>query len=279
MFGLGVALAARLRKAEGAAPLPWALVGAGMLAFVFAQVMQMGASNMIASLRAGGTLPTPRGESAYYWSYGLIAFFTAISLEPLRALVLHRYTPGYRSQRSAKIVGAGVAAAEGVLTGAIVLMMLVLALVFEGKTIESVEAMGLEGRAAVKVGLRVVAWWEASPGESLYATLGYVFRLVYHLGVTALVMTALRGRRGLLGAAVLLTFGLEFSRAYVSDPSRGVSPEVGLAVSAAWLVVGGALLAFTGRLAATDPTACDVLPEGASSAPTPSETKSESESA
>jgi uncharacterized membrane protein YhfC len=250
MLLAGVVLAARVRRDR---PLPWALFGAGMLAFVFAEVAQIGASNLIASLQAEQLVPVPTRESASRVSFVLIGLFTALTLEPLRWFVLSRYTPGYRSHRAALLVGAGAGAMEGILMGAVVLFMMVLALVFHDETLESLTAAGLSGGTAVKVGLRVVAWWDSSPYGALLAAAEAVARLALQVGSTCVVMLGVRRRAPRwLALAVLVTALFEAASAWAMDPSSGVSEGLASGVVFAALPLGLGMVGFARSAAARD---------------------------
>ncbi|MCA9579064.1 MAG: YhfC family glutamic-type intramembrane protease [Polyangiales bacterium] len=245
----GAALARLVRRE----PLPWALFGAGMLAFVFAEVAQMGASNLLASLQAEQLVPVPTREGARRVSFILIGVFTGLTLEPLRWFVLSRYTPGYRSQRAALLVGAGAGAMEGILMGAVVLIMLVLALVFHGETLDSLTAAGLSGRAAIKVGLRVVAWWDSSPLGAILAAAEALVRLAFQVGCTCVVMVGVRRRApGWLLLAVLTDAAYEVANAWASDPSSGLGDWAAFGVVATGLPLAFGMIALGRTMAQQD---------------------------
>lgn len=247
MLLAGAALA---RVVRGQRALPWALFGAGMLAFVFAEVAQLGASNLIASLQAEHVIPTPSRESASRASFALIGVFTALTLEPLRWFVISRYTPGYRSHRAALLIGAGAGAMEGILMGALVLMMMVLALVFRGETLETLTAAGLTGGTAIKVGLRVVAWWESSPLGALSAAAEALARLAFQVGCTCALMVGVRRRAPRwLALSVLVVALYESACAWAAHPSSDLQEVATLAVAMLGLPVGLGLVAL-GRAAA-----------------------------
>lgn len=245
--------------------LPWALFGAGMLAFVFAEVAQLGASNLIASLQAEQVIPVPTRADAARYSMLLSGVFTGLTLEPLRWFVIARYTPGYRSQRSALLIGAGAGAMEGILTAAVVLMMLVLALVFRGETMESLTAAGLDGRTAVKVGLRVIAWWEESPLGAVLAAGEALVRLAFQVGSTCIVMVGVRrGAHRWLAASMLLTAVFEATCAWAAHPSTGLDAGVAFAVVALGLPLALGMVAVARTVALRDGSL--EQPEGAAAA-------------
>ncbi|MCA9535048.1 MAG: YhfC family intramembrane metalloprotease [Myxococcales bacterium] len=250
MLLAGAALGRALR---GDRALPWALFGAGMLAIVFAEVAQMGASNLIASLQAERILPVPTRESASRASFVLIGVFTGLTLEPLRWFVLSRYTPGYRSHRAALLMGAGAGAMEGILMGAVVLIMMVIALVFHGETMDSLTAAGLTGGTAVKVGLRVVAWWESSPLGAILATGEALVRLSFQVGCTCVVMVGVRRRAPRwLALAVLVTALFEAACAWAAHPSSDLGAGAGFAVVLAGLPLAAGMVAVARAAAVTD---------------------------
>ena len=258
----GYLLARVLRRGH---PLPWALFVAGMLAFVFAEVAQLGASNLIASLQAKQLVPVPSRADAARYSMLLSGIFTGLTLEPLRWFAMKRYTPEYRSQRAALLIGAGAGAMEGILTAAVVLMMLVLALVFRGETMESLTAAGIDGRTAVKVGLRVIAWWEESPLGAVLAAGEALVRLAFQVGSTCLVMLGLRrSAPRWLGLAMVLTAIFEATCAWAAHPATGLESGTAFAVVALGLPLAFGMIAVA-RAAALRDRALE-QPEGASAA-------------
>lgn len=246
-------------------PLPWALFGVGMLAFVFSEVVQLGGSNLIARLQAEELIPIPNRRNAAHYSMILSGVFTGLTLEPLRWFAIRRYAPEYRSQRAALLMGAGAGAMEGILTAAVVSMMLVLALVFRGETMESLTAAGLDGRTAVKVGLRVVAWWEESPLGAVLAAGESVVRLAFQVGSTCLVVVGVRrGAFRWLLLAMVLTTAFEGACAWASHPSTGLDAGVAFGVVALGLPLALGMVAIA-RVAARRDGALE-QPEGASAA-------------
>lgn len=246
----GYALARIVRRGRD---LPWALFGAGMLAFVFAEVAQMGASNLIGWLQTEQLVPVPTRDDAPLYSMLLTGAFTGLTLEPLRWFAIKRYVPDYRSHRSALLVGAGAGAMEGILTAAVVAMMLVLALVFRGETMESLTAAGISGRTAVKVGLRVIAWWEESPLGAILAAGEALVRLAFQVASTCIVMVGVRrSAPGWLALAILLTSAFETTCAWAAHPSSGLESGTAFALVALGLPLSFGMIAVARTLSARD---------------------------
>jgi uncharacterized membrane protein YhfC len=183
----------------------------------------------------------------------LTGVFTGLTLEPLRWFAIQRYVPDYRSHRAALLVGAGAGAMEGILTAAVVSMMLVLALVFHGETMESLTAAGMSGRTAVKVGLRVIAWWEESPLGAVLAAGEALVRLTFQVASTCVVMLGVRrSSLGWLLLAILLTSAFEATCAWAAHPSSGLESGTAFALVALGLPLSFGMIAMARTLAVRD---------------------------
>lgn len=240
--------------------LPWALFGAGMLTFVFAEVGRMGTSYVFQEMMSQGMLPPPsRLGGVPLLVIALGAFGTTITLEPIRWFVLERYVPGFRAHRSAILVGLGAASMQAILTGLSVLGMMVLALYYHGQNLEQM-SQSMDTRMATRIGLRVVAWWEAEPSASLYASGEALVRMGLQVALTAMMMVVVRRKTFLwFLAAMLITFGFEFGMQYAVHPASGFSSLKTFAVAAAFIPVIAAGLMLAQRAGQRDDAMDDDL--------------------
>ncbi len=181
--------------------LPLGVFGIGALTFVFGQVLQMALAWTIRRGFEAGALPLPSTETAPLVSALLAGVAAALTDEPVRLWALRRYLPALTSPRTGALLGLGHGGAQAMLGGLLVLWMATLALLFHGQTFDDMRQLGLEGRAAVRLGMKVFAWWEQSPLDVL-GTLGREAAIVVmHLGLaTAVACAPSRGYRYLLVA-------------------------------------------------------------------------------
>lgn len=170
--------------------LPMGVFGVGLLTFVFGQVAQMGLAWTFRQGFEGGALPLPPPEAAPLVSAILAGLVAALTDEPIRLWAFRRYLPQQTNPRTGALVGLGHGGAQAILGGLLVLLMATLALVFRGQTFEDMQQLGMEGRAAVRLGMKVFAWWEQSPLDVL-AALGREAALVgMHVGLSVAVACA-----------------------------------------------------------------------------------------
>ena len=191
--------------------LPGALFGAGLLAFIGAELLRLGASSLTRKAFLAQVLPLPSVESAPLLDAVIAGL--AVTLATIGSLVLlYRYQiPEQRSTRDAIVVGFGFGSGALGLTGLLELLMAVAALGLKDARIDDVRDLGFAPRAALKVGLRIFEWWERSPLDALLHTGEWLL----YLGVVVAtsVLVAQKKWRS-LGAAFVLFFGLSFAASF-----------------------------------------------------------------
>ncbi len=176
--------------------LPFGVFGIGLLTFVFGQVLQMGLAWTFRRSFEVGALPLPPPEAAPLASAILAGLVAALTDEPIRLWAFRRYLPEQTNARTGVLVGLGHGGAQAMLGGLLVLLMATLALLFRGQTFDDMQRLGMEGRAAVRLGMKVFAWWEQSPLDVLAALGREAALVVMHVGLTvAVACTPTRGWR------------------------------------------------------------------------------------
>lgn len=177
--------------------------GLGLLVFVFAELGRLMAAALSQSLFAAIEL-APSASAAPWIGAVLAGSVAALIEEPLRWLAIRRYLEPV-TRRGGALVGLGLGAGHAGLTGALTLIMGTIAIVTKDMTFEDMTALGVENRAAVKIGLRVFAWWEGSPGEALLLGVEGLGLVLWHAGIGAFVAVGvMSGRRVRLAVAVAL---------------------------------------------------------------------------
>ncbi|MEM9072231.1 MAG: YhfC family glutamic-type intramembrane protease [Myxococcota bacterium] len=183
--------------------LPFGVFGIGLLTFVFGQVAQMGVAKVFQWAFLNEVLPAPSADTVPLIGAILGGATAALSDEPLRLWAFRRYLADQTNARSGALAGLGHGGAQAMLGGALTLMMATLAIVFRGQNFEDMQQMGFEGRSAIRLGMKVFAWWEESPLSVLRSFAQYVALVAMHIGLSVAVACSLRRRR-LFAMAVLL---------------------------------------------------------------------------
>jgi uncharacterized membrane protein YhfC len=144
---------------------------------------------------------------------GLIA---ALCHEPARLYVLTRYLPARRSFADGVMLGAGHGGCEALLTGVMVLLTLLAAIGLRDAGSEELQELGLSRRSAIGVGLKVYAFWQATPLGSVLGTARALIGIVFHLAASSLVLAGLASGAGgrAVAAAVLLHWAFAVIAAY-----------------------------------------------------------------
>lgn len=250
---------------------PAGLFGVGLMAFIFAEVARIGIARGLTSVFASGSIPLPESPDARTWMSAVIAgVVAALTDEGLRVLALRRWvalgataevaeaseakraeeaaTTGGPDARTGVLVGLGHGGGEALLAGVLTLGMAAIAIIGKGRSFEELGEMGFEGRSAVRMGMKVLAWWEASPVDALVSTFQHLSLVGMHVGLTVVVARAVRERRwrwlGLAGgghaaAATLLS--------WIADKTPGRWIELAVHVGAAAMGLGLAWWAARGR--------------------------------
>jgi len=228
--------------------LPLGIFGAGLLAFVFAELGKILLSRGLGAAFEDGAIPMPDAEAAEAVSAALAGAVAALVEEPLRWGAMSRYVES-RSQRAGVLAGVGFGGGHAMLRGALVLVMATLAVVLHDMTFDEMQELGVEGGAAVKIGLKVFAWWEGDPAMALLAAWHGLAILLFHVGLGALAMQGLRrGALRYLGMCVLLHFAFAALLSYVETASLSTTSDALVHVGAALV----ALVVLTGTARARD---------------------------
>ncbi|MBX3248243.1 MAG: YhfC family intramembrane metalloprotease [Myxococcales bacterium] len=243
---------------------PAGLFGVGVMAFIFAEVARIAIARGLTTLFAEGAIPLPTSPDAQTWVSAAIAgVVAALTDEGLRVVALRRWiatsapstdaaarpeaggTPSHTTHashpdaRTAALVGLGHGGGEALLAGLLTLGMAILALVGHGRSFEELEALGFEGRSAVRMGMKILAWWEASPVDALVSALQHVLLVGMHVGLTLVVARAVRTRRWrwlwLAGAAHAIAATL---LSWIADKTPGMGVELAVHGGAAALALG-----------------------------------------
>lgn len=241
-----ILLGRRWARARGWEP---SLIWAGLLVFFVADALEIGAAKVIAWAFRSELLPMPGADSAPLVDAFIGGVVGAVLMESSRIYAL-RSMVERPSPAAGVLVGLGQGAGQAAVQGLTVLAMGVIAVVFEGKTFDEMQEIGIEGGAAVKIGLKIFAWWEGEPLDAVLAALRSLALLVLHVGLGALLAAGVRARRAIpafLGAVVLhaLVAGwIVWDRAASAEGLRellpyGVSLVAG--VGLAWIASGVAV--------------------------------------
>ena len=174
--------------------LPLGIVGVGLLTFIAGQVAQMAIAKLTTALFSAGMLPAPSEASVVGVGAMLAGLAAALSDEPLRWMAFRRYLPDHIDTRGGLLHGVGHGAGATILSGAMVLWMAGLAIAFEGSTFEELEQAGFEGRSAVRMGIKIMAWWEGDVGSVAISTARELSVLLMHIGLSAAVVRSMQLR-------------------------------------------------------------------------------------
>lgn len=189
--------------------------GLGLLTFLFAELLRIGLAKAGGYAIGSGVDLGLRGEHGPWIAGALAGLSAALTDTGMRVYAFRGWfqrdddadVEPLPDRDLARLHGLGMGGAQAMLSGVLVLLMATIAIVLEGKTMGEVEAMGFEGRTAIRVGARVYAWWESSPLDAVLAGVGELLMLAMHVGLSAALFVAVRGRRGRgwgLGAAAAL---------------------------------------------------------------------------
>lgn len=184
--------------------LPMGLFGVGLLALIAAEVFEIAAAPLIRTAFEAGWFPMPTRENIPLVEASIAAGVAALAHQSVRWWVFARQVPEHRDLRGAVLVGLGHGAGAAGLTALLVLGLALTAVLGEGATMEDLEALGLSGRTAVKIGLRIYAWWEGSPLDAAQTTLTELTLVAMHVGLSVLVARAVETKRWWLGLAAVL---------------------------------------------------------------------------
>lgn len=179
--------------------LSMALFGAGVLALIAAEVIEVAAAPLIRSAFEAGWLPMPSRENIALVEAIIAAVVAAIAHQSVRWWVFAKQVPEHRDRKGAILVGLGHGAGAAALTALLVLALALTAVVGEGATMEDLEALGMSDRTAVKIGLRIYAWWEGSPVEAAKTTAIELALVAMHVGLSVLVARAVETKKWWLG--------------------------------------------------------------------------------
>lgn len=238
LLGLAPWLLARTFARRWARPA--AIFGVGLLCFVFAEVARIGIARGLGALFQSGALPLPTDESALMWTSAIVAgVMTSLTDQALRVIALRRWVEPV-DERTGALLGLGHGGAEALLTALLVLGMATIAIVGRGSSFDELEAMGFEGRSAVRVGMKVLAWWEASPSDALLAAGQQLAIVGMHVGLGIAVARGV-GRHGIGRGALWLATAFVVQAVFASLLSWIAAKTPGLGVELA--VHGGAAMA------------------------------------
>lgn len=171
--------------------LPIGIVGVGVLTFIAGQVVQMIFAKLTSALFESGAVTIPSGDAAVWVGAALAGLAAALSDEPLRRVAFRRYLPDHLSARGGLLHGLGHGAGATMLSGAMVLWMATLAIAFEGQTFEQLQQAGFEGRSAVRMGMKVMAWWEGDVASVAISTSRELMVLMMHVGLSAAIVRSM----------------------------------------------------------------------------------------
>ncbi|MCB9612484.1 MAG: YhfC family intramembrane metalloprotease [Sandaracinus sp.] len=244
LLGLGPFLFARAFARRWERPL--GIFGVGLICFVFAEVARIVIARGLGALFESGALPMPSDETTLVWvSASLAGVVAALTDQGFRVMALRRWVEPCDG-RTGALLGLGHGGGEAMLSAVLVIVMAGIALVGENSTFEDLEAMGFEGRAAVRVGMKVLAWWEASPTDALLAAGQQLCLVVMHLGLSVAVATGLARRAsGWVAAAVLLHALVATLLSWIASKTPGLGIE--LVVHGAAALVGVGFVAAASR--------------------------------
>jgi hypothetical protein len=223
---------------------PLAIFGVGLLCFVFAEVSRIGIARGLGALFESGALPLPTDEAALVWTSAIVAgVMTSLTDQALRVIALRRWVEP-TDERTGALLGLGHGGAEALLTAVLVLGMATIAIVGRGSSFDELEAMGFEGRSAVRVGMKVLAWWEASPSDALLAAGQQLALVGMHVGLGVAVARGI-GRRsfGWIAVAFVVQAGIASLLSWIAAKTPGLGVELAVHGGAALLGLGLALIA------------------------------------
>ena len=227
---------------------PVAIFGVGLLCFVFAEVARIGIARGLGALFESGALPLPTDETALVWTSAIVAgVMTSLTDQALRVIALRRWVEP-TDERTGALLGLGHGGAEALLTALLVLGMATIAIVGRGSSFDELEAMGFEGRSAVRVGMKVLAWWEASPSDALLAAGQQLALVGMHVGLGIAVARGV-GRHGIgrgalwLGIAFLVQTVAASLLSWIAAKTPGLGVELAVHGGAAMAGLGLAVLA------------------------------------
>lgn len=222
---------------------PMTIFRVGLLCFVFAEVARIGMSRAVGALFASGAIPLPADEAALTWTSAILAGVVAsLSDQGFRVLALRRWVEP-ADTRTGALLGLGHGAGEALLMAILVLGMAAIAIVGRESTFEELEAMGFEGRAAVRIGMKILAWWEKSPADPLLAAGQQLALVLMHLGLGVAVARAVSRRAwGLLALAAVIQAAVATLLSWIAAETPGLGVE--LAVHAAAALAGVGLAVF-----------------------------------
>lgn len=224
--------------------LPMGIVGVGLLTFIAGQVVQMVIAKLTSAVFSSGSISVPEGESAVWIGAALAGLAAALSDEPLRWLAFRRYLPDHRTARGGLLHGLGHGAGATVLSGALVLWMATLAIVFEGQTFEQLQQSGFEGRSAIRIGMKIMAWWEGDLASVAISTSRELMVLLMHVGLSAaIVRSMLRGGRVWFSVAFVIHALAATGIAWAVQANPGIGPIVAAYAFAGLCGLGLALAA------------------------------------
>ncbi|HJL06115.1 MAG TPA: YhfC family glutamic-type intramembrane protease [Polyangiaceae bacterium LLY-WYZ-15_(1-7)] len=229
------------RRLAGRWELPRGVFGVGLLTFIFAEIGRMLFARATSFAFTEQWIPLPSEDALPVVSAALAGFAAALTGEGVRVYAYRRYLPDHRTSRAGVLHGLGHGGAQAMLSGALVLFMAGLAILGKGKNFEEMQAMGFEGRTAIRVGMKVYAWWEGSPLSAVLAGLNGLWLVALHVGLSVAVARAMRGAKLWLLAAALLHGLAVFALTWAADALPGEGAEAGLH---AGIGVAGLLLAW-----------------------------------
>lgn len=201
--------------------LPLGIFGVGVLGFFFAEVLKIAAARGMSSAFEAQWIPLPDEEQAVIVGAMMAGLVAAVAEEGVRWAMMAKNLER-RDWKTGSLAGLGMGAGESMVNGLLVLLMATVAIVAQDAQFQDLEALGIEGRAAIKIGLRVYAWWEGTPTEAIAAGLLGLCLLIFHTGLGAFGIQGLRRKsRVHFFAAVLIHFGISASLTYVGEAQLG----------------------------------------------------------
>ncbi len=201
------------------------IVGVGVLTFIAGQIAQMALAKLTSALFSAQILPTPGEESAVWIGAVLAGLAAGLSDEPLRYMAFRRYLPDHRTARGGLLHGLGFGAGATILSGAMVLWMAGLAVVFEGQSFDQLQQAGFEGRSAIRLGMKIMAWWESDVASVMISTSRELMLLLLHIGLSAaIVRSMLPGGRRWFSIAFVIHVLAASAIAWAVTTNTGLAP-------------------------------------------------------
>ena len=226
--------------------LPTGAFALGALTFIGAEVLRL-ASSRAAAVVFAETMWAPDEVIATILGAALAGLASAVIEEGLRWWSYRKYLepaanspaadstdqlPAPSHARQGALAGLGLGAGHAALLGALMLIMSAIALSSQDMTFQDMQGLGLDAKLALKLGLRINAWWESSPWAVLVSALEMVPVLIFHVGLGSLIAVAVcKSERGWLAVAIGAHFVLAAGLAYGAEAT-----EVARAVELAALV-------------------------------------------